>query len=63
MAQELIYHGLVSRHSTLAVDLEVMRRAGFHGLEISAAKMKHSTVISSFGGSSILKRTCAQLGT
>lgn len=40
MAQELIYHGLVSRHSTLAVDLEVMRRAGFHGLEISAAKMK-----------------------
>lgn len=38
--QRLIYHGLVSRHSTLAIDLEVMRAAGFDGLEISAAKMR-----------------------
>lgn len=38
--QKLIYHGLVSRHSTLAIDLEIMRRAGFDGLEISAAKMR-----------------------
>jgi sugar phosphate isomerase/epimerase len=37
---KLIYHGLVSRYSTLAIDLEIMRSAGFAGLEISAAKMK-----------------------
>jgi sugar phosphate isomerase/epimerase len=38
--QKLIYHGLVSRYSTLAIDLEIMREAGFQGLEISAAKMR-----------------------
>lgn len=36
----LIYHGLVSRYSTLSIDLEIMRRTGFDGLEISAAKMR-----------------------
>lgn len=40
MAQTLIYHGLVSRHAPLAMDLEIMRRTGFQGLEISAAKMR-----------------------
>ena len=40
MAQRLIYHGLVSRHAPLAMDLEIMRRTGFQGLEISAAKMR-----------------------
>lgn len=41
MAQQtLIYHGLVSRHSTLSIDLAIMRAAGFDGLEISAAKMR-----------------------
>ncbi|MEO6300270.1 MAG: sugar phosphate isomerase/epimerase family protein [Paracoccaceae bacterium] len=39
-SQRLIYHGLVSRHSTLAMDLEIMRATGFAGLEISAAKMR-----------------------
>lgn len=38
--QRLIYHGLVSRHAPLAIDLEIMRAAGFDGLEISAAKMR-----------------------
>ncbi|WP_138471945.1 sugar phosphate isomerase/epimerase [Poseidonocella sp. HB161398] len=38
--QQLIYHGLVSRHSTLSTDLEIMRQTGFEGLEVSAAKMK-----------------------
>lgn len=38
--QKLIYHGLVSRYSTLAIDLAIMRAAGFDGLEISAAKMR-----------------------
>jgi sugar phosphate isomerase/epimerase len=38
--QRLLYHGLVSRHSTLSIDLEVMRASGFDGLEISAAKMR-----------------------
>jgi sugar phosphate isomerase/epimerase len=38
--QRLIYHGLVSRYSTLSMDLEIMRAAGFSGLEISAAKMR-----------------------
>ena len=37
---KLIYHGLVSRHAPLAIDLKIMRRSGFEGLEISAAKMK-----------------------
>jgi sugar phosphate isomerase/epimerase len=36
----LIYHGLVSRFSTLSMDIEIMRRTGFDGLEISAAKMR-----------------------
>ncbi|MBL4928775.1 sugar phosphate isomerase/epimerase family protein [Fuscibacter oryzae] len=40
MAQTLIYHGLVSRYAPLALDLEIMRRTGFQGLEISAAKMR-----------------------
>jgi sugar phosphate isomerase/epimerase len=38
---QLIYHGLVSRFSTLAIDLEIMRASGFDGLEISAAKMRN----------------------
>lgn len=38
--QKLIYHGLVSRYSTLAIDLEIMKSAGFDGLEISAQKMR-----------------------
>lgn len=37
---QLIYHGLVSRYSTLSIDLEIMRQCGFAGLEISAAKMR-----------------------
>lgn len=40
MSQQLIYHGLVSRHAPLAIDLEVMRQTGFQGLEVSAAKMR-----------------------
>ena len=36
----LVYHGLVSRFSTLAIDLEIMRVTGFDGIEISAAKMR-----------------------
>ncbi len=38
--QKLIYHGLVSRFSTLAIDLEILKAAGFDGLEISAQKMR-----------------------
>jgi sugar phosphate isomerase/epimerase len=38
--QKLIYHGLVSRFSTLAIDLEILKSAGFDGLEISAQKMR-----------------------
>lgn len=38
--QKLIYHGLVSRHAPLAIDLEVMRQTGFQGLEVSGAKMR-----------------------
>lgn len=38
--QKLIYHGLVSRYSTLAIDLEILKSAGFDGLEISAQKMR-----------------------
>jgi sugar phosphate isomerase/epimerase len=38
--QKLIYHPLVSKDSTLAIDLEIMRRTGFEGLEASAAKMR-----------------------
>lgn len=38
--QKLIYHPLVAKDSTLAVDLEIMRRAGFEGIEVSAAKMR-----------------------
>lgn len=40
MTQRLIYHGLVSRHAPLAIDLRIMRHAGFSGLEVSGAKMK-----------------------
>ena len=40
MANKLIYHGLVSRHAPLAIDLVIMRQTGFNGLEISAAKMR-----------------------
>lgn len=36
----LVYHGLVSRYSTLSVDLRIMRETGFQGLEVSAAKMR-----------------------
>jgi sugar phosphate isomerase/epimerase len=38
--QKLIYHPLVARDSTLAIDLEIMRRTGFEGIEVSAAKMR-----------------------
>lgn len=38
--QTLVYHGLVSQHSTLSIDLEVMRRSAFEGLEVSAKKMR-----------------------
>lgn len=40
MAHRLIYHGLVSRHAPLAMDLEILKRAGFDGLEVSATKMR-----------------------
>lgn len=40
MTHKLIYHGLVSRHAPLAIDLEIMQKAGFQGLEVSAAKMR-----------------------
>ena len=40
MNRKLIYHGLVSRHAPLAIDLEIMRQAGFEGLEVSGAKMR-----------------------
>lgn len=40
MANELIYHGLVSRHAPLSIDLEIMRQTRFQGLEISADKMR-----------------------
>ena len=40
MTHTLIYHGLVSRHAPLAIDLEIMQKAGFQGLEVSAAKMR-----------------------
>ncbi|WP_417264472.1 sugar phosphate isomerase/epimerase family protein [Celeribacter sp.] len=40
MTQNLIYHGLVSRHAPLAIDLEIMRKAGFEGLEVNAGKLK-----------------------
>jgi sugar phosphate isomerase/epimerase len=40
MTQSLIYHGLVSRHAPLAIDLRITRHAGFSGLEVSGAKMK-----------------------
>jgi hypothetical protein len=38
--QKLIYHPLVAKDSTLAIDLEIMRRTGFEGIEVSAAKMR-----------------------
>lgn len=38
--QQLIYHGLLSSHAPLAIDLEIMRRSGFDGIEVSAAKMQ-----------------------
>ena len=40
MTQTLIYHGLVSRHAPLAMDLEIMRQADFQGLEVSGTKMR-----------------------
>ncbi len=40
MTHKLIYHGLVSRHAPLAIDLEIMRQTGFQGLEVSGAKMR-----------------------
>lgn len=40
MVQTLIYHGLASKEATLAMDLEIMQRTGFSGLEVSAAKMR-----------------------
>lgn len=46
--QRLIYHGLVSRHSTLSVDIEVMRRAGFDGLEISPASKLRDVLAAGF---------------
>ena len=36
----LVYHPLVAKDSTLAIDLEIMRRTGFEGIEASAAKMR-----------------------
>jgi sugar phosphate isomerase/epimerase len=38
--QKIVYHPLVSKESTLAIDLEIMRRTGFDGIEASAAKMR-----------------------
>jgi sugar phosphate isomerase/epimerase len=38
--QTLIYHPLASKHSTLAIDLAIVRAIGFDGLEASAAKMR-----------------------
>lgn len=38
--QQLIYHGLLSSKAPLAIDLEIMRRSGFDGIEVSAAKMQ-----------------------
>lgn len=37
---KICYHALVSRHSTHAIDLEIMRQAGFDGLEANAGKMR-----------------------
>jgi sugar phosphate isomerase/epimerase len=36
----LIYHNRISLCSTLSIDLDIMRRIGYDGLEISAAKMR-----------------------
>jgi sugar phosphate isomerase/epimerase len=38
--QKIVYHPLVSKESTLAIDVEIMRRTGFDGIEASAAKMR-----------------------
>ena len=35
----LIYHSLVSKHATLAMDVEVARKAGFDGIEASGGKI------------------------
>lgn len=38
--QKLIYHSLVSKFSTMMMDLEIANAAGFDGIEMSAAKMQ-----------------------
>ena len=38
--QQMIYHGTVSSNSTLSIDLDIVRRCGFDGLEVSATKMR-----------------------
>jgi sugar phosphate isomerase/epimerase len=36
----ILFHSLAARHSTLAIDLDIVRKMGFDGLEVSAAKMR-----------------------
>ncbi|MCC6305898.1 MAG: sugar phosphate isomerase/epimerase [Rhodobacteraceae bacterium] len=36
----LIYNSIVSRHATLAIDLEIVREAGFDGYEVAAGKLR-----------------------
>ncbi|TRC75553.1 sugar phosphate isomerase/epimerase [Mesorhizobium sp. WSM4307] len=36
----ILFHSLAARHSTLAIDLDIVREIGFDGLEVSAAKMR-----------------------
>lgn len=38
--QKIIYHSMISKHATMAMDLEIARRLGFDGIEMSAAKVK-----------------------
>lgn len=39
-SQKIIYHSMISRHATMAMDLEIAGRLGFDGIEISAAKVR-----------------------
>ena len=38
--QKIIYHSIISKHSTLAMDLEIVRRHGYDGIEVSALKAR-----------------------
>lgn len=38
--QRIVYHSLVSCHSTLSVDIEIMRQTGFSGGELNANKIQ-----------------------